>query len=316
MTETFRDAEQVFDYIIVGAGSAGCLLANRLSANPSHRVLLLEAGGVDNWHWIHIPVWYLYCIGNPRTDWCYRTRADPGLNERSLGYPRGKVLGGSSSINGMIYMRGQSADYDAWAAMGNTGWSWDEVLPLFKRCEDHHAGISDFHGSGGEWRVERQRLSWKLLDDFRSAAAQAGIASIRDFNQGDNAGCDYFEVNQRRGVRWNSAKAFLHPIANRPNLQVITGAHVSKLVFRDRRAEAVVVTTKDGRTQRVKARAEVVLAAGAIGSAQLLQVSGVGPAALLQSCGVPVVHDLPGGGKTCKTICNSVLSIEFRARKP
>ncbi|WP_439811156.1 GMC family oxidoreductase N-terminal domain-containing protein [Bordetella bronchiseptica] len=296
MCATAVDTGMEFDYIIVGAGSAGCVLANRLSADPSVRVLLLEAGGADSWHWIHIPVGYLYCIGNPRTDWCYRTQADPGLNGRSLGYPRGRVLGGSSSINGMIYMRGQRADYDGWAAQGNPGWGWDDVLPLFKASEDHHGGANAFHGAGGEWRVERQRLSWKLLDAFRAAAAQAGIASIDDFNQGDNEGCDYFEVNQRRGVRWNTAKAFLRPVMGRGNLKVLTGARVARVVFQNRRAVGVRFMAEGGGEQYARARAEVVLAAGAIGSAQLLQVSGVGPAALLQARGVPVLHDLPGVG--------------------
>ncbi|AWQ03296.1 GMC family oxidoreductase [Bordetella bronchiseptica] len=296
MCATAVDTGMEFDYIIVGAGSAGCVLANRLSADPSVRVLLLEAGGADSWHWIHIPVGYLYCIGNPRTDWCYRTQADPGLNGRSLGYPRGRVLGGSSSINGMIYMRGQRADYDGWAAQGNPGWGWDDVLPLFKASEDHHGGASAFHGAGGEWRVERQRLSWKLLDAFRAAAAQAGIASIDDFNQGDNEGCDYFEVNQRRGVRWNTAKGFLRPAMDRGNLKVLTGARVARVVFQNRRAVGVRFMAEGGGEQYAHARGEVVLAAGAIGSAQLLQVSGVGPAALLQARGVPVLHDLPGVG--------------------
>lgn len=296
MCATAVDTGMEFDYIIVGAGSAGCVLANRLSADPSVRVLLLEAGGADSWHWIHIPVGYLYCIGNPRTDWCYRTQADPGLNGRSLGYPRGRVLGGSSSINGMIYMRGQRADYDGWAAQGNPGWGWDDVLPLFKASEDHHGGANAFHGAGGEWRVERQRLSWKLLDAFRAAAAQAGIASIDDFNQGDNEGCDYFEVNQRRGVRWNTAKAFLRPVMGRGNLKILTGARVARVVFQNRRAVGVRFMAEGGGEQYARARAEVVLAAGAIGSAQLLQVSGVGPATLLQARGVPVLHDLPGVG--------------------
>jgi choline dehydrogenase len=302
-------AEQVaeFDYIVVGAGTAGCLLANRLSADPARRVLLLEAGGPDDWIWIHIPVGYLYCIDNPRTDWRYRTAAEPGLNGRSLLYPRGRTLGGCSSINGMIYMRGQREDYARWVDAGNPGWGWDDVLPDFLAHEDYHGrddGSADpLHGHGGEWRVERPRIAWALLDAFREAAAQAGIPRCDDFNRGDNFGCGYFEVNQRRGVRWNASKAFLRPAATRPNLTVWTDAHVARLRLTGRRVTGVeVIRGAGGRSgapgvaQAVGCRGEVVLAAGAIGSVQLLQVSGIGRPAWLEAAGVPVVHRLDGVG--------------------
>lgn len=295
-TNKKTDSQLEFDYVIVGAGSAGCLLANRLSADPNNRVLLLEAGGPDNWHWIHIPVGYLYCIGNPRTDWCYRTKADPGLNGRELGYPRGRVLGGCSSINGMIYMRGQSADYDGWAALGNKGWGWNDVLPLFTGMEDHHAGTSPFHGAGGEWRVEPARLSWEILDAFRDAAAQAGIAPTPDFNRGDNEGSSYFEVNQRSGFRWNASKAFLRPIKHRRNLTVLTSARTTRLCLEGKRVTGVEFI-HEGQAHIARAQHEVVMAAGAIGTPQILQASGIGPASVLGPLGIPLVHDLPGVGQ-------------------
>ena len=291
-----------FDYVIVGAGTAGCLLAKRLSDDPSRRVLLLEAGGKDDYHWIRIPVGYLYCIGNPRTDWLYQTEADPGLNGRRLRYPRGKVLGGSSSINGMIYMRGQSRDYDAWAAAcGDDAWRWDECLPYFCRHERHHAGGDAMHGADGEWHVQRQRLHWDVLDAFIAAAQQAGIAATGDFNRGNNEGVGYFEVNQRAGWRWSAADAFLRPeCIARPNFTLWTGAQVSRLVLaRDAdgalRCEGAEVATKSGR-QTVRATRELVLAAGAIGSPQILQLSGIGPGALLQRHGIGVQLELDGVG--------------------
>jgi len=302
-----------FDYIIVGAGTAGCLLANRLSADPAKRVLLLEAGGKDDYHWIHIPVGYLYCIGNPRTDWRYQTEPDAGLNGRSLRYPRGKVLGGCSSINGMIYMRGQSRDYEGWAAAtADPAWRWDQVLPFFKRHENHWrldaaAGVSEafkaVHGHGGEWRVERQRLRWDILDAFAQAASQAGIPATEDFNGGSNEGVGYFEVNQRAGWRWNTAKAFLRPTClGRPNFELWTGAQVQRLRLERedggglRCGGAVVHTPHGTETVTLAPGGELLLAAGAIGTPQILQLSGLGPAALLQQQGIALQQDLPGVG--------------------
>ncbi|MGN6086057.1 GMC family oxidoreductase [Trinickia sp.] len=289
-----------FDYVIVGAGTAGCVLANRLSEDADVSVLLIEAGGKDDYRWIHVPVGYLYCIGNPRTDWLYRTGEEAGLGGRSLAYPRGRVLGGSSSINGMIYMRGQREDYDEWArATGDSSWSWDAVLPVFKRSEDHHGGADAWHGAGGPWRVERQRLKWQVLEAFREAAQQAGIPATDDFNRGDNSGVGYFEVNQKRGVRWNASKAFLRPALARPNLTVVTGAQARRLTFDGKRCTGVAYRggASGSREFVAQARVEVVLAAGAVNSPQLLELSGIGNGARLQGLGIDVVHDLRGVGE-------------------
>ncbi len=335
--------QPIFDTVIVGAGTAGCLLANRLSKDPARRVLLVEAGQRDNYPWIHIPVGYLYCIGNPRTDWMYQTEAEAGLNGRRLRYPRGKALGGCSSINGMIYMRGQARDYDGWAALtGDDGWSWANSLADFKAHEDHFrldAGadpqplpgrrFSELHGHGGEWRVDKQRLRWEVLEAFAAAATEAGIPASSDFNTGDNFGVGFFEVNQKAGWRWNASKAFLRPIRDRANLQVWTDTVTERLVFTTdptgRPRCTGVQLRRGGQRLSVKAASEVILCAGAIGSPQLLQCSGIGPADLLTHLGIDVVRDMPAvganlqdhlqiravfkvqGARTLNTLANSLL---------
>ncbi|MBA5777405.1 GMC family oxidoreductase N-terminal domain-containing protein [Stappia sp. F7233] len=285
-----------FDYIIVGAGSAGCVLANRLSADPDIKVLVLEAGGKDDYIWIHIPVGYLYCMGNPRTDWGFSTAPEPGLNGRSLNYPRGKVLGGCSAINGMIYMRGQAADYDRWRQMGLAGWGWDDVLPLFRKGEDHYALDDEFHARGGGCRVEEQRLSWEILDAFRDACEENGIPKIADFNLGDNFGSAYFQVTQTSGIRWTAAKGFLKPAMKRPNLTVVTGAQVSRIRMQDGRAVGLDLTV-NGEPARADASGEIILSSGAVGSPQILELSGIGNPQILGKHGIQTAVANPAVGE-------------------
>ena len=293
--------ETNFDYIIVGAGTAGCVLANRLSADPKNRVLLIEAGKKDDYFWIDIPVGYLYTIGNPKTDWCYKTESDPGLNGRSIGYARGKVLGGCSSINAMIYMRGQKSDFDYWKSLGNSGWGWDDVLPIFKMSEDYQHGEDEFHGTGGEMRVEERRVNWEILDAWRDAAAECGIPKIKEFNRGDNFGNAYFQMNQRKGRRWSATKAYLQPIQSRQNLTILTETHVEKIKIENFNSElnasSLKIKREDRKSEYLTADKEIILSAGAIGSPQILQLSGIGPKELLSQKGIEVLTDLPGVGE-------------------
>lgn len=295
-TNTVSRLDGDFDYIIVGAGSAGCVLANRLSADPKNRVLVLEAGGRDNWIWFHIPAGYLFAIGNPRADWMFQTEKEPGLNGRALNYPRGKVIGGCSAINGMISMRGQSQDYDHWRQLGLTGWGWDDVAPVFRKLDNHFLGDTEHHGAGGEWRVEESRVRWEVLDAVIRAATEMGIPETSDFNTGDNTGVGYFHVNQKRGIRMSAARAFLKPVLSRSNLKLETGVLVEKLTFEGKRC-AGVLYRRDGRLVEARAKGEVILAAGAIGSPQILQLSGIGPAEWLAQSGVPVLLELQGVGR-------------------
>ncbi|TCF97032.1 choline dehydrogenase [Paraburkholderia strydomiana] len=286
-----------FDYIVIGAGTAGCVVASRLSEDEDVSVLLIEAGGKDDYHWIHIPVGYLYCIGNSRTDWRYKTCVEAGLNGRALAYPRGRVLGGCSSINGMIYMRGQSEDYDEWARIaGDPSWGWETVLETFRKSEDFHAGASDAHGAGGPWRVEKQRLKWDILETFSEAAQQTGIPATDDFNRGDNTGVGYFDVNQKHGIRWNASKAYLRPAAKRGNLTVLTNAQTRRLMFENNRCTGIEFRLGD-EPRMARARREVILCAGAVNSPQLLELSGIGSAERLAKHGIGVVKDLPGVGE-------------------
>ena len=285
-----------FDYIVVGAGSAGCVLANRLSADPRNRVLVLEAGGRDNWIWFHVPAGYLFAIGNPRADWMFQTEKEPGLNGRALNYPRGKVIGGCSAINGMISMRGQAQDYDHWRQLGLTGWGWDDVAPVFRKLDNHFLGDTEHHGAGGEWRVEESRVRWEVLDAVTRAATEMGIPETADFNTGDNTGVGYFHVNQKRGIRMSAARAFLKPVLKRPNLRLETGVLVEKLSFEGKRCTGVLYR-QDGRLMEARASGEVILAAGAIGSPQILQLSGIGAPDWLGEVGIPVLHAREGVGR-------------------
>jgi choline dehydrogenase len=289
-------ANDTFDYVIIGGGSAGCVLANRLSKDPQNAVCLLEAGGKDNWIWFHIPVGYLFAIGNPRADWMFKTESEPGLNDRVLNYPRGKVLGGCSAINAMIYMRGQREDYDNWRQMGLDGWGWDDVRPIFRRQLDHYLGESEHHGAGGEWRVDQPRVRWELLDSFIEAAVEAGIPRTTDFNTGSNEGIAYFHVNQKNGRRWSAARGFLRPALSRRNLTVETHAHATRILFEGRRSIGVEIR-QNGSVRRILARKEVILSAGAIASPKLLQLSGIGNGSLLQHHGIEVLQHLPGVGE-------------------
>lgn len=291
-----QTSDNVYDYIIVGAGSAGCVVANRLSADPNNRVLLLEAGGHDLNPWIHIPVGYFKTMHNPTTDWCYVTEPDPGIANRQLQWPRGKVLGGSSSLNGLLYVRGQHQDYDRWRDLGNPGWGFEDVLPYFKRSEDNERGESQYHGVGGPLKVSNLRLRRKIAEHFIEAATEVGIPKNDDYNGDTQEGVGYFQQTAYKGFRWSTAKGFLRPARKRANLDIKVRVHVNKVLFEGKRAVGVEYQ-RDGITHQAKARSEIVLSAGAIGSPQILQLSGIGDGEHLQSLQIPVVHHLPGVGE-------------------
>ena len=306
-----------FDTIIVGAGSAGCLLANRLSANPNHKVLLIEAGGKDNWIWIKIPVGYLFTIAHPRTDWCFKTEPDPGLNGRSIHYARGRVLGGCSSINAMIYMRGQKSDYDIWNQVtGDPTWNWDHALQTYKSIENYFAGENEWHGKQGEMRVEQPRVSWPILDAWREAADQAGIPKIDEFNRGDNEGCAYFHMNQKKGIRWSMSDSFLKPIQHRKNLTIMTHTQVLKVLTKEKTEETYNVSKynehawansklesygleilQNHQKLKVTAKEQIILSSGAVSTPHLLQISGIGSQELLKKINIHPVLNLPGVGE-------------------
>lgn len=285
------------DYVIVGGGSAGCVVANRLSADPKVSVILLEAGPADRNPWIHIPVGYFKTIHNPKVDWCYKTEPDQGLNGRSIEWPRGRVLGGSSSLNGLLYVRGQPQDYDRWAQKGNHGWSWDDVLPLFKRSENNERGADEFHSDEGNLSVSDMRIQRPITDAWVEAAQAAGYKYNPDYNGADQEGVGFFQLTSHNGRRCSSAVAFLNPAKSRPNLTIVTNAHVQKVVVKDKRAVAVTYKDRGGALQTVEAGREIVLSGGSINSPQLLMLSGIGEAEHLADHGIDIVADLPGVGK-------------------